>query len=347
MHMRETGSVAIVLFCCALPAVHAYHVDSEAGNDANDGASPEQAWKTFDPVNNEVCGLAIMCSSKLDRTSRASSSCKAQAAAARPITIDMYGSGPMPRIEGQGAFLDAVLFRNVEYVEISNLEISNSGPERAAGRTGLRLVSDAGGSLHGIRLSNLFVHEVNGDLRKNQEGCGIFFESRNGSSFDGLTYRKLPCRPHRSQRHLPAHRRPRAQHERHHPQQSPGRHRRRRRSKSGAPMVRLVECNVIKGGRMRRQDAAAGIWPFDADDTVIQYNDVSGMKGTLDGQGFDSDYRCHRTLIQYNFSHENEGGFILICAPGTSSSARAQSSATTSAKTTASTPPASFTFPAT
>jgi len=69
---------------------------------------------------------------------------------------------------------------------------------------------------------------------------------------------------------------------------------------------------------MRCDDDAAGIWPFDSDDTVIQFNEVSDMKGTKDGQGFDADYRCRRSVFQYNYSHDNEGGFFLICAPGRS-----------------------------
>jgi hypothetical protein len=80
----------------------------------------------------------------------------------------------------------------------------------------------------------------------------------------------------------------------------------------------LVERNVIRGGRMRCDDYAAGIWPFASDDTVIQFNEVSRMKGTKDGQGFDSDYLCRRSIFQYNYSHDNEGGFFLICAPGNS-----------------------------
>jgi hypothetical protein len=40
------------------------------------------------------------------------------------------------------------------------------------------------------------------------------------------------------------------------------------------------------------------------------------MKGTKDGQGFDSDWNCQNTLIQYNYSHDNEGGFLLICNNG-------------------------------
>jgi len=80
----------------------------------------------------------------------------------------------------------------------------------------------------------------------------------------------------------------------------------------------LIEHNVIHGGRMRARDAAAGIWPFDCDDTLIQFNEVSGMKGVHDGQGFDSDYLCRRSVFQYNYSHDNEGGFMLVCSPGSS-----------------------------
>jgi hypothetical protein len=42
------------------------------------------------------------------------------------------------------------------------------------------------------------------------------------------------------------------------------------------------------------------------------------MKDIKDGQGFDSDFRCRRSLFQYNYSHDNEGGFMLICTPGNS-----------------------------
>lgn len=77
----------------------------------------------------------------------------------------------------------------------------------------------------------------------------------------------------------------------------------------------LVEHNVVKGGRMRCRDHAAGIWPWSCDNTAIQFNEVSGMKGTKDGQSFDCDYNCYNTLIQYNYSHHNEGGFLLVCGP--------------------------------
>ncbi len=78
----------------------------------------------------------------------------------------------------------------------------------------------------------------------------------------------------------------------------------------------LVEYNIVRGGRMRAEDYAAGIWPGGCDNTVVQYNEVSGMKGTRDGEGYDSDFNCRGTCFQYNFSHNNDGGFMLVCNNG-------------------------------
>jgi hypothetical protein len=78
----------------------------------------------------------------------------------------------------------------------------------------------------------------------------------------------------------------------------------------------LIQGNRLDGGRQRCQDYAAGMWPWSCDNTVIQFNEVSRMKGTKDGQAFDSDDNCINTLFQYNYSHDNEGGFMLVCSCG-------------------------------
>ena len=70
-------------------------------------------------------------------------------------------------------------------------------------------------------------------------------------------------------------------------------------------------------GRPARPDYSAGIWPWSSDDTIIQFNEVSEFKGTRDGQAFDSDGNCSGTVFQYNYSHDNDGGFMLICSSGT------------------------------
>jgi hypothetical protein len=297
-----------------------YHVDSKKGDDAHDGASAGQPWKTLERVNAHVFQpgdqLLFKAGSRFTGQLCPQGSGRLDGDKPVPITIGKYGDGPRPRIDGEGRFLDTLLLRNVEFWEISDLEITNLGTNRAPWRTGVRVVSDGFGKMRHIYLSNLFVHDVNGDLRKEQEGCGIYFESRgrNQSHFDDLRIEN--CHVVRTDRN--------------------GICQRGGRTRSLRVVIRgnllediggdgikiwgsngaLVEHNVIRGGRMRCDDYAAGIWPFDSDDTLIQFNEVSGMRGTKDGQGFDADYLCRRSVFQYNYSHDNEGGFILICAPG-------------------------------
>jgi len=279
-----------------LPAAGAatYFVDSENGDDARPGTSVEQAWKSLERVNTHVFQpgdqLLFKAGSRFTGQLRLQGSGRLEGDKPLPITIGKYGDGPKPSIDGEGRFLDALLLRNVEFWEVSDLELTNLGTNREPWRTGVRIVTDGFGKMRHIHLRNLFVHDVNGDLLKEREGCGVYFESRGGnqSHFDDLLIEN--CHVVRTDRN--------------------GICQRGGRTRS----LRVV----IRGGRMRCDDYAAGIWPFDSDDTVVQFNEVSGMKGTKDGQGFDSDYLCRRSVFQYNYSHDNEGGFFLICAPGRS-----------------------------
>jgi hypothetical protein len=317
----------LLLVCCFLAPtlVRAanYYVDSETGADANSGTVMSQPWKSLERVNHHVFQpgdqLWFKAGSRYTGQLRPQGSGKIENDTPVPITIGKYGEGAKPRIDGEGQFLDTLLLRNVEFWEVSDLEITNLGTNRAPWRTGVRIVTDGFGKMRHIYLRNLYVHNVNGDLRKEQEGCGIYFESRgrNQSHFDDLRIEN--CHVVRTDRNGIC-------------------QRNGSRARSLRVVIRgnllediggdgikiwgsngaLVEQNTVRGGRMRCNDYAAGIWPFDSDDTLIQFNEVSGMKGTKDGQGFDSDYRCRRSVFQYNYSHNNEGGFFLICAPGNS-----------------------------
>ncbi len=77
----------------------------------------------------------------------------------------------------------------------------------------------------------------------------------------------------------------------------------------------VVQYNVCDGAHSAYNDTNAyvAIWPFASYQALLQYNEAYNTKTINDGQGFDSDYMCVGTTIQYNYSHHNEGGFILIC----------------------------------
>jgi hypothetical protein len=209
---------------------------------------------------------------------------------------------------------------------LNNLEVTNLGPTRMDWRTGVRISANSCGTLNHIHLKNLYVHDVNGSNDKSKEGCGIFFEckGRTPPRFDDLLIEN--CHLVRTDRNGIC-----------------GRSSFTNRSRNWFPSLNvvirgnllediggdcikpwgcdgcLVEHNVVRGGRQRAEDYAAGIWPWSCENTIIQFNEVSGMKGTKDGQGFDSDYNSRNSLFQYNYSHDNDGGFMLICTPAVSS----------------------------
>jgi hypothetical protein len=76
----------------------------------------------------------------------------------------------------------------------------------------------------------------------------------------------------------------------------------------------LVERNALHGFQLRSAHPNAGMWPYNADNSVFQYNEVSGGKGTNDAMAYDVDDMTSGTVFQYNYSHDNEGGFFLVCA---------------------------------
>ena len=320
---RNSARSSLIAGLCCDRAATNFYVDSKSGSENAPGTSPETAWKTLDQVNTHVFQpgdqLLFRAGTRYVGQLKPQGSGRESNGKVEPIMIGKYGDGPLPRIDGEGRVLDTLLLRNVEFWEVQDLEISNLGTNRAPWRTGVRIECDGFGTMRHIHLRRLFVHDVNGDLRKSHEGCGIFFDSTGGndSHFDDLLIED--CHVVRTDRNGICQRSGRG------PRSLHVVIRGNLLEDIGGDGIKLwgsngglIESNTVHGGRMRCEDYAAGIWPFACDDTVIQFNEVSGMKGTKDGEGFDSDYLCRRSLFQYNYSHDNDGGFILICGPGNS-----------------------------
>ena len=313
--------VLIVLLGVAFTAeAKNYYVNSQSGDDASSGTSRAHAWRTLARVNQQVFQPGDRILFKAGTCYTGQLAPQGSGNENHPIHAGKYGFGALPHIDGAGKVLDTLLIRNVEFWDLEDLEITNLGTNREPWRTGVRIVAENFGKMRHIYLRHLFVHDVNGDLRKSHEGCGIYFETRGGrvpSRFDDLLVEN--CHVLRTDRNGICQ------------QNGSGPHSLRvvvrgnllediggdciKTWGSDAP---LVEHNIVHGGRMRCDDGAAGIWPFDCNDALVQFNEVSGMKGIKDGQGFDSDYQCRRSVFQYNYSHDNEGGFMLICSPGDS-----------------------------
>jgi len=57
----------------------------------------------------------------------------------------------------------------------------------------------------------------------------------------------------------------------------------------------------------------AGVWSMSNNDAVFQYNEVYGTRfGYNDAEAYDIDLGCVNVVYQYNYSHHNAGGFMLL-----------------------------------
>ncbi len=299
-----------------------YYVDSENGSDRAAGTSPEAAWRTLAPVNEAIVRpgdkILLKAGSRFRGQLKPNGSGSLTDGQVRPITVDRYGEGPKPRIDGQGVMPATVHLYNVECWEIRNLEITNQGQDRVAGRRGVLFEIRDFGTAHHIELRDLYIHDVNGSLVKRRGGGSAIKWSNGGretpSRFDGLVIEG--CHLEQCERNGI---------------NSSGNTRRTEWYPSLNVVIRrnlleripgdgivpigcdgaVVEHNVMRDcpQLLPQGEAAAGIWPWSSDNTIIQYNEVSDHKAPWDAQGFDSDWNCRNTLIQYNYSHDNEGGF--------------------------------------
>lgn len=259
-----------------------------------------------------------------------------------PIVIADYGdsAAPPPRIDGQAA-VAAVWLSDMSYVTVQDLELTNAGDSTGVHR-GMYFTSNAV-PVTGITIRNLVVDDVDStnSFTGGKQGGGIVGQtlsatgrfsnvliedndvhdvSRQGITLYGTTSSTRP------------------------PATSPW------PAASTGVVIQdnivervqgdgivplgtdgaVVQHNFVSQGNLGgynfaspNANCAAGIWTWDANNTLIQYNEVSDMQygpsttpGALngcDGEGFDADYNQDGTIIQYNYSHDNQGGFLLLC----------------------------------
>ena len=302
-------------------AATTYYADSRGGDDSNTGTSSAKAWKTLNKVNGTrfLPGDRILL--KSNSVWKGQLWPKGSGMEGRPITVGMYGGGVKPAINGDGLFEDAVLLKNQEYWEIENLEITNTGPQRAE-RRAVHVALENYGEAHHIYIRSLMIHDVNGvdDVKPNGginytsvgdkkpsrfvdlriENNEIYHVDRSGIFGWADSWVRSKWNP--SLRVLV---RGNYLHD---------------IGGDGIVVVATdgadVERNVVGHANQRSDGYNVAIWAWSADNTVIQNNEAYGTKGQRDGEGFDSDWNSRNTVIQYNYSHDNDGGFLLICNEG-------------------------------
>lgn len=300
-----------------------FYLDADTGNDSASGFQPAQAWKSIAKLNGVTFQPGDLIYFKRGGSFPGQFKPQGSGSAGQPIVVDSYGDGALPHIHAYGKAQCSVYLHNVEYWTLRNLQVSNRGTQDQGNRAGVYVQHEDFGVAHGITLDGLFVHDVNGSLVKKQgAGAGIMINAtgkQRATRYEGLQI--LNCRILNTQRN--------------------GIHFLAAGSRQGG----LGTGVVVRGNRIEQVpgdcilvigcdgaliehntvshcavlppgEAAAGIWPFNSDNTLIQYNEVSGQQAHADGQAFDADLACNNTVIQYNYSHDNIGGLALICNLG-------------------------------
>lgn len=97
-----------------------------------------------------------------------------------PIRLTANGSGPRPRIVASGQDRQALLLFNQQYWQVDSLDVSGSN------KYGI-FVSGNHGTLRGISLKNLYVHDVlGGELKNKDNGLVIIGPSGPDTFFDEI-----------------------------------------------------------------------------------------------------------------------------------------------------------------
>ena len=356
-----------------------YYVSSEKGNDQNDGKSELTPFATLEPL--QKCGLQPGDKILLERGSVFEDQylhIRQSGMKDAPIEVGPYGEGCLPKIHAngngrwyqdyggpldspvhiyRGEVSSAILLYDAEYIWIHDLEITNQDSEKELeqycapdkiDRTGVAVVAQNRGTLHDIHLSNLMIHDVNGNVyNKHMNNGGIYMtafqpkdEAKTGvARYDGVMIED--CSVWRVSRwgiavgYTYQHERfagtelaeelfTRYGHENivlrnNYVKEAGGdaitpMYALRPRTEHNSADSCACEMNDYyyryPGERMGK--VAAGIWPWKCKDALFRFNEAADTRLNQDGMAYDAD-SGDGTVYEYNFSRQNEGGCVMFC----------------------------------
>ena len=339
--MNRTFPILLAFLLAPLAMLHAasYHLDAEGGTDDGDGLTPATAWRslakasafTFQPGDRLLLKAGSSLTGQLHPLGSGS--------AEHRITLDRYGQGAKPVIHGGGIASGAVLLENQERWSIRNLMVTNQGSP-APKKMGILIRNNAVGTLSGIEVKDCDIHDVVGDLadyRDGKESGGIVFYinvddysrpsrwddirvdnntlrdvTRNGILMQSQWINK-PKDPNSNWQGHGAY-----------TTSTNIRIAGNRLERIGGDGIILwcakgavVERNFVRQANINSvKQGHAAVWPYFCEDVIFQYNEVCETKTKFDGMAFDFDNSNQRCIYQYNYSHDNEGGFLNMCCDG-------------------------------
>ena len=344
----------LVLFCFTV-VFHAqtnYYVDNIGGNDTNSGTSANMAFRSINKVNtyNFVAGDSIF----FKRDGKWTETLKPRGSGiqGKRIFIGAFGVGRMPIIDAEGKkyetdFLSAsIIFFNQEYWKVRDLEVRNfekGNPERPIKKAGILVLAKDIGTLHDFKFENVKISEVNGTLKLRTNG-GLLFniiadsipEKRVPTNFDGIYVNNCHflnvdrggfinqsfwrtrdmnskfgelCTNGRINNWFPSY-------------NMVIENSKFENIGGNGLVTRVAESPLVQYNlfiKCSSKTTGNASYPYNCDNALWQFNEAAYTvynEGDIDASGFDSDYLCKNTIIQYNYSHHNDWGGLLVCSWG-------------------------------
>ncbi|WUH78504.1 right-handed parallel beta-helix repeat-containing protein [Streptomyces sp. NBC_00435] len=302
-----------------------YYVDCSSGSSgAGTLASP---WNSLSAVNARTFGDGDTISFKSGTVCTGTLTPKGSGAAGAPITINSYGTGAKPIIDGNGAAW-AVRLLDQTYWTVTGLHVKNPAATTAE-RTGILVESTTAAEKPGIVLKGLEVSDVAGWGNKTGANAawfslssGIAVRARGTAGvFRGVEITdnsvhdtggggiKIQGDPDNRRMHTGVH--------------IAGNTIREVGGDgivvhaSDAPLIeRNTALDLGLGKYPFVGGNFAGMWPINAKNPVFQFNVVGRSRpSSFDSTAWDCDGGVMGTCTyQYNYSFGNAGGFFLNCA---------------------------------
>ena len=290
-----------------------YYV-SASGNDGKSGLSPAAAWRSIDRVNTQTLkpGDTILFQGGKTFSGSIYVPSTEGGTAKKPVVFSSYGNGRATISSGTRAGFDLA---QTAGVAIANLNFRGSGKSNTW--PGIWVHTDR----PNLKLSYLHIKNVE-ISHYGREGIKMAIKGRNTSltamkvenaSLHDNLYGGLKAtgeKPNANKLWVV---------DRVRAFNNPGSRKEDGVSGSGifiADVEDAIVQNSVAYNNGKDGKAPVGIWAAGSNRVVFQYNESYNNRTTAisDGGGFDFDWDVHNSVMQYNYSHGNDGPGFLIYA---------------------------------
>ena len=313
-------------------AAATFYVDSKKGNDNNDGKSEAKPLKSLYAVSRRYFQPGDKILFKKGCTFTGSLTINGAGSAGKEIIVGSYGSGNAPIIKGRTGTAVTV---KATYIKVQDLTITNPN-----GTCGLYLLAPVTGAAKNITVQNCEFRDINTAMSNMGFESSAIYAMAGGIDptwFENLTIKNNTIKNvNRAGVFISsnwAYRPGGWGKEGYYKSDTNGWYPAKNVVVSNNSLDTLggdgivvygaqapvLEKNVFYRGYQApksKHSGSAGIWVHNTNDAVIQYNEVGYMDlkaAQADGEAYNIDIANKRTTVQYNYSHNNVAGFLLMC----------------------------------